>query len=72
MSVKALWIGIMAISLCSYGCGFRGEVKKTETGYKWNSNRACHIKTPEGFETDGKGQPISVPITGMKVGSTGL
>ena len=46
------------------GCGFHGELTKTETGFKWKSNRPCVIKEDK-IEIDGKAQPlldIKLPI----------
>ncbi len=59
---------IILICLALSGCGFKGELTRTEAGFKWDANRPCLIKQ-EGIEIDGKGEPIALPdIVGTKLG----
>ena len=47
---------LIFLSTC-LGCGFTGELKRTEDGFNWKANRPCIIKDGD-IEVDGKGQKI--------------
>ena len=45
-----------ATSIC--GCSFTGRAWKTSEGWEWEANRPCVIKMPDGYECDGKTEPL--------------
>lgn len=62
----------MLLTIALPGCGFTGEVWKTDVGYRWKTNRPCSLECPDGFKTDGKTNPLieikTNDVVGGKIG----
>ncbi len=52
---RILLLLVVISSLC--GCSFKGELTKTDAGFKWEANGPCKIKMGD-IEVDGKREPL--------------